>query len=194
MKNLKLHFMLTGLILCLAAASSFAQEKPGEEKKLEAVAAELDKNHSEGQQRVADMIKAEFGVADGLIMGLRFKKLGYGEIAIALGLAQGLHRTIKDEDLYKIVSLRQGPPVMGWGRIAKELGLKLGPVISKVQKISAEVRRDEKGDKAAEDKKTEAEKLKKQEKADKSEKTDKDGKAWEQKKSWMERMKSFMRR
>ncbi len=188
MKNIKFSLMFTGLFLCAAALPALAGGISGEEKKLEAIAAELDKNHSEGQQRVADMIKAQFGVSDGLIMGLRFKKLGYGEIAIALSLAQDLHRIIKDEDLYKIVSMRQGPPVMGWGVIAKDLGLKLGPVISRVQKISAEVRKDEKGDRAKE---SEVEKIKEQGKAEKS---GKDAKTGEPKKTWMERMKSFMRR
>ncbi|MDO8803109.1 MAG: hypothetical protein Q7R35_01645 [Elusimicrobiota bacterium] len=152
MKNAKLRLLFTALFLCAAGIPAFAQEKPTEEQTLEISAGELDKNHSEGQQRVAEKIIAEFGVADGLIVGLRFKKMGYGEIAIALGLSQGLHRIIQEEDLRKIVELRQGPPVMGWGRIANDLGLKLGPVISKVRKISAEVLRDEKADKAKKDK------------------------------------------
>lgn len=190
MKNINFYFILAGLFLCAAPPLSFARESSGEEKKLEAAAGELDKNHSEGQQRVADALKARFGVSDGLIMGLRFKKLGYGEIAIALSLAQDLHSVIKDEDLHRIVVLRQGPPVMGWGEIARNLGLKLGPAISRVQKLSAEVRRDEKGDKAKE----EAEKIKERGKAGKSGKDAKDDKAGESKKSWMERMKSFMRR
>ena len=191
MKNAKLRLLFTGLFLCAAIIPAFAQKKPTEEQTLETCAGELDKKYSEGQQRVAEKIIAEFEVADGLIVGLRFKKMGYGEIAIALGLAQGLHRIIQEEDLRKIVELRQGPPVMGWGRIAGDLGLKLGPVISKIRKISAEVRKDEKGDKAKE---AEAEKLKEQGKAEKSGKDAKDTKAGEQKKTWMERMKSFMRR
>jgi len=152
MKNAKLRLLFTGLFLCAAIIPAFAQKKPTEEQTLETCAGELDKKYSEGQQRVAEKIIAEFEVADGLIVGLRFKKMGYGEIAIALGLAQGLHRIIQEEDLRKIVELRQGPPVMGWGRIAGDLGLKLGPVISKIRKISAEVRKDEKADKAKEDK------------------------------------------
>jgi len=191
MKNSKLQLLIAGLLLWAALIPAAAQEKSGEERKLEAVSGELDKKYSEGQQRVTDKIVAEFGVDSGLVLGLGYKKLGYGEIAIALSLAQSLHSTIRDEDLRKIVGLRQGPPVMGWGKIAKKLGLKLGPVISRVQKISAEVRKDEKGDKAKE---AEAEKLKEQGKAEKSGKDAKDTKAGEQKKTWMERMKSFMRR
>ena len=152
MKNTKLRLLLAGLFLCAAGMPVFALEKSPDEQRLEAAARELDKKYSEGQQRVEEKISAEFGVAEGLVMGLRYKKMRYGEIAIALGLAQGLHRIIKDEDLHKIVVLRRGPPVMGWGRIAGDLGLKLGPVISKVRKLSGEVRKGEKADKAKEDK------------------------------------------
>lgn len=152
MKNRELRLIFAGLLLLTAGTSVFAGGSP-EEKALEAAAAELDKNHSEGQQRVADKICAEFGVNNGLVIGLRFRKMGDGEIAIALALAQGLHRIIKDEDLRRIVMLRQGPPVMGWGRVAGKLGLKLGPAIRKVEKLSAKVRDQEAGDKAKEAKK-----------------------------------------
>ena len=193
MKNVKLQLMLTGFILCSVVIPAFAQEKSKEEKKLETIAGELDKKYSEGQQRVADMIKSQFGVNDGLIMGLRYKNMRDSEIAIALGLAQEMHRGITDTNLHMIVTLRQGPPVSGWGKIAKKLDLKLGPVISKAQNICAAVREDEKGHKARESKKMEDEKIKKQEKLEKSEKNGKDEKTGEPKKSWMDRMKDFMR-
>ena len=173
MRNVKLQLLCAGLILGAALIPAAAQERSAEEKKLEAVSGELDKKYSEGQQRVTDKIAAEFGVDSGLVLGLGYKKMGYGEIAIALSLAQGLHSTIRDEDLRKIVALRQGPPVMGWGKIAKELGLKLGPVLSRVKKVAAEVRRDEKADKAKE--KKEDEKNRKKEKTENPEKTGKEG-------------------
>ncbi|HCC49095.1 MAG TPA: hypothetical protein DEQ38_13415 [Elusimicrobia bacterium] len=167
MKNLELRLIFAGVFLFTAGSSVFALGRSAEEKKLEASAAELDKNHSEGQQRVADKICAEFGVSNGLVIGLRFRKMGDGEIAIALALAQGLHRIIKDEDLRRIVRLRQGPPVMGWGRVAGKLGLKLGPVISKVEKLSSKVRDQETSDKAEEAGKVKEEKEKAAEMAEK---------------------------
>jgi len=143
MKNNKLQLMLAGLFLCAAAMPAFAEEKTRDEKKLEAGAVELDKSavKPEGQIRVTDKIKAEFAVDDARVQSLRDKNLGYGEISIALGLAQGLPGGITDANVDKIMALRQGPPVMGWGRIAKELGLKLGPVQSKVHKMSADVKK-----------------------------------------------------
>ena len=175
MKNSKLQLLIAGLLLWAALIPAAAQEKSGEERKLEAVSGELDKKYSEGQQRVTDKIVAEFGVDSGLVLGLGYKKLGYGEIAIALSLAQGPHSTIRDEDLRRIVALRQGPPVKGWGKVAKELGLKLGPVLSRVRKLAAEVRRDEKADKAKEKKKNEDEKNRKKESTENPDKTGKAG-------------------
>ncbi|OGR66577.1 MAG: hypothetical protein A2X31_04460 [Elusimicrobia bacterium GWB2_63_22] len=146
MKTNKLQLMLAGLFLCAAAMPAFAQEKTREEKKLESGAAELDKNAAkpEGAQRVNDRIKAEFAVDNARVQSLRDQKMGYGEISIALGLAQGLPGGITDANVAKVMALRQGPPVMGWGRMAKELGLKLGPVQSKVHKMSAEVKKAKK--------------------------------------------------
>lgn len=165
MKNLELRLIFAGLLLL--TGTSVSAGKSAEEKRLEAVAGELDKNHSEGQQRVADKICAEFGVDNGLVIGLRFRKMGDGDIAIALAMSQGLHRVIRDEDLRRIVSLRQGPPVMGWGRVAAKLGLKLGPVISKVEKLSAQVRDQEASDKAKEAGKAKEEKEKEAKMAEK---------------------------
>ena len=170
MKNNKLQLMFAGLFLCAAAMPAFAEERSREEKKLETSSGELDKSAAkpEGQQLVADKIKAEFAVDDARVQSLRDLKMGYGEISIALGLAQGLPGGITDENVQKIVALRQGPPVMGWGKIAKELGLKLGSVQSKVHKMSAEVRKQEKAARANKNKKSE--KMEKPEKPEKPEK------------------------
>ena len=158
MKNGKAEFILAWLMLCAAAVPACCQVKSKEEKALEAGAAELNKNYSEGQQRVAAKIKAEFKVEDELLVGLRFKELGNGEIAVVLAMAQSLHGGITDANLHKIVALREGPPPAGWGKIAGDLGLKLGPVISRVKKISTEVRKQEKIDTAEKKKKAAAEK------------------------------------
>lgn len=148
MKNNKLQLMLAGLFLCAAAMPALAQEKTREEKKLESSAVELDKSAAkpEGQVRVSDKIKAEFGVDDARIQSLRDKNMGYGGISIALALAQSLPGGITDANVDKVMAMRQGPPVMGWGKIAKELDLKLGSVQSKVHKMSAEVKKADKAE------------------------------------------------
>ncbi|OGS08502.1 MAG: hypothetical protein A2270_10940 [Elusimicrobia bacterium RIFOXYA12_FULL_51_18] len=164
--------MFAGLFLCAAVIPAFAQKNSREERELETISRELDKSAAkpEGAQRAAARIKAEFGVDDARVQGLRDKNMGYGEISIALGLAQGLPGGITDENVQKIMALRQGPPVMGWGKMAKDLGLKLGPVMSNMKKMSAKMRKQEKADKV---KKEKGEKMEKPEKPGKPEKAEK---------------------
>ena len=178
MKNNKLQMLFAGLFLCAAAIPAFAEEKTSEEKKLETSAVELDKSAAEpeGQPRVTAKIQTRFGVDGARVQGLRDKKLGYGEISIALGLAQGLPGGITDANVDKIMALRQGPPVMGWGKIAKDLGLKLGSVQSKVKKLAAEVRKEEGRAKKAAEKAMKAEKREKHEKVERPQKPEKGGK------------------
>jgi hypothetical protein len=175
MKNGKLQLMLAGLFLCAASIPAFAQEKSREDKKLETSAGKLDKDagQPEGEKTVTDKLKSEFKVDDARVQSLRDQKLGYGEVSIVLALAQGLPGGITDVNVQKVLALRQGPPVMGWGKVTKSLGLKLGPVQSKVHKIAAEARKQEKGDKIKKDKKAEGEKGIKDEKGMKGEKMDK---------------------
>lgn len=139
--------ILAGLFLCASALPALAKDLPAEEKQAETAAAELDGGAAgaEGQKRVADRLKAQFGVDDARIQSLQAAKLGYGEMSLALALAQGLPGGVNDENVQKVLAARQGPPKAGWGKVAKDLGLKLGPAISKVKKAAAEARKAEKG-------------------------------------------------
>jgi len=164
-----------GLSLCTAVIPVFALEKTVEEQKLETAAGELDRNHSEVQQRrVANKLKAQFGVDGHRLLGMRYKKMGYGEIAIMLCLAQGLHGGITDKNLYKIAGMRKGPPVAGWDKIAGALGQKLGPATTKIRTISEEVRKQEIADnaknarKAAGDKAAQSKKMGRTERSEKA--------------------------
>lgn len=150
MKRNILRRLAAVLLLCPGALPSAAQERSKEELRLESSAGELDKHYSEGQDRVADMIKAQFGVDDGRLLGLRYRKLKYGEIAIALGLAQEMRGGITDKNLHRIIALRQGPPVAGWGEVAGKFKLKLEAVQSKINRLLGAVKRDEVSDKARE--------------------------------------------
>ena len=167
--------IFAALSLCTAVIPAFAIERSAEALKLEAAAGELDKNRSEGQQRrVANKLKAQFGVDGHHLLGMRYKKMSYGEIAIMLCLAQGLHGGITDKNLYRIAALRKGPPVAGWDKIAGDLGLKLEPATIKLRTISAEVRKQEAADnvkragKAAGDKAEQNEKMGRTQKSEKA--------------------------
>src|SRR5512134_554885 len=70
-----------------------------------------DASTAAGEAAVIDRIKGEFGVSDDVIKDLRAQKLGYGEITLALSLAERLPGGINYENLHKVIELRQGPPV-----------------------------------------------------------------------------------
>jgi len=192
-KNRKIYLVIAGLFLCSAGIPSSAQEKSKEEQQLEASAGELNKKNSKGRTRVINKIKEQYGVDEARLLGLHFRKLRYGEIAIVLGLAQDARGDIKDEDLQKIVALRQGPPVAGWGKVAGDLGLKLGPVISKVRLISAEVRKLELTSKVNKDNKAAGAKAKRNESPKTLKKPVKAEPPEQPERSWKEKMRSFMR-
>ncbi len=144
MTKTKIHVLLLGLVLSAAAPLAVcADEISKDEQKLGSVSGDLDNDavNPEKEKTVVDRLKAEFKVEDIRIQSLRDQKLGYGEIAIVLALAQKMPGGITDANVLAIMTLRQGPPVMGWGQIAKKQGLKLGAVVSKVKKIGTSARK-----------------------------------------------------
>ena len=179
MKNNNMQLMFAGLFMFAVAVPALAQEKLEEEKQLDKVEADLnlDAAQPEGKAAVAEKIKKDFKVDDARLNGLRDKQLKDGEMAIALALAEGLPGGITDENVQKVVAMRQGPPVAGWGKVAKELGVKLGPVLSKAKKTAAEARRNAKAEKVKKEKREKAEKTMKGEKGERGGKPEKPARA-----------------
>lgn len=177
MKYKEIIMMVSGLLLC-AGMLVLAEEKSPDEKKLDAATVEMDNQDClpACQETFQDKIKTDFVVDDATLQGLRDQKMGYGEITIALGLARQLPGGVTEANIQKITALRQGQPVMGWGRIARDLGLKLGPVISNVRKVSAEVRKQNKAAKMGKEKGGRAEKHERHGKMDRPEKGSRPGK------------------
>lgn len=128
-----------------------------------------------GAQAVADRIRKEFDVDEATVNSLRDKKLGYGEISIALSLAERMPGGITEENLDKIISMRQGPPVEGWGNIAKDLKLDLKPAASHLEKIGSKTEKQRADYKKTETKKEllKNEKVVKTEKAERPERVEK---------------------
>jgi cell division protein FtsL len=123
------------LLMCITSVA-WAQTSKNEAI-LNKSAALLDKEASRpgGEKVVAQKLEKEFNVDAARIDSLRDSKLGYGETAIVLSMAKKLPGGITDANVNRIVSMRQGPPVQGWGKTSKKLGFKLGPVISSVKKM-----------------------------------------------------------
>src|SRR6266403_1689188 len=112
------------------------------ERQLQADARQLDADAArasstpDGQRRVTERIAKEFKVQPAVVTDLRNRIGGYGQATIALALSQELMKTNKTLSqpaaLEQVVALRQARK--GWGAIAKELGVKLGHVVSEVKK------------------------------------------------------------
>jgi hypothetical protein len=174
MKNNKMRLFMTGLFLC-AAMPVLAQGISADEKKLDKVSFELDKDgvQPEGAKIVTERLQKEFKVDEARVQGLRDQKLGYGEISIVLALAKDMQGGITDANVQKIMVIRQGPPVTGWGNVASQLGVKLGPVTKNVKKISSQARKHEAKNAEKKEKNEKKEKLEKHERNEKMEKIEK---------------------
>lgn len=92
----------------------------------------------------ADALATQFKVEPQVVENLRTAKQGWGEIGIRLAMAQELTKVnsttfpTMTESLARVGDLRAEGK--GWGAIAKELGFKLGPVVSEANRVSHELR------------------------------------------------------
>ena len=167
------------LFVTTATAQSSGPMDPSEQKHAERLgveAKELDAKAGkagtpEGQRRVTDAIAKDFKVDPSVVTDLRNRKMGFGEITIALALSQELMKQDKtmshQQALDTILAKRVAGE--GWGKIAHDLNLKLGHVRSKVEKAEKQVARVERSEKA--EKAEKPEKMEKVEKMEKPEKT-----------------------
>lgn len=96
----------------------------------------------------AEALAKQFKVEPQLVENLRTAKQGWGEIGIRLALAQELMKVdsktypTMTEALARVGDLRAEGK--GWGAISKELGFKLGPVVSEANRVRQELRAEAK--------------------------------------------------
>lgn len=166
-------YLTVGLAVVAASFAAAAGESSKDEQTLEKTSSALDKDAArpEGRTAVEARLKSEFKVDDARLQGLRDQKLGYGEMSIALSLAEKMPGGITDANVKAVMAQRQGPPVMGWGEIARKQGVKLGEVIRKTKGLDAAARKQEKAEKKEKGEK--AEKDERHEKAEKGERHEK---------------------
>lgn len=92
----------------------------------------------------AEALANQFKVEPQVVETLRTAKQGWGEIGIRLALAQELMKVdsktypTMTEALARVGDLRAEGK--GWGAIAKQLGFKLGPVVSEANRVRHELR------------------------------------------------------
>ena len=125
---MKKRFACLILIASLALCSSMALAKDTE-KDLKDAARKIDKVAAspEGAEKVTKSLCEKFTVPPSTIREFRARKMGYGEIGILLALSQATGKPPSQ----LLQRFRSGE---GWGKIAKREGVKLGAVISAVER------------------------------------------------------------
>ncbi len=126
------------LVMILLISGAAQAELSKAEKNLGREAKRLTETASKpvGEKAVLKKIEVEFKVSDAQVQALRDRMLGYGEVAIVLSLAQKMPGGVAEVNVQKVLSLRQGPPVAGWGQVARQLGTKLGATVSQLKKMN----------------------------------------------------------
>jgi hypothetical protein len=144
MKNIR-NLMLAFAAIAGLAALPLHAETEADESAVQQEEAALDKSATEGNAPRTDQLAKQFGVEPAQVDALR-GKTGWGGTTIQLAMAQNLVKTdptnypTMNEALAKVEALRAEGK--GYGAIAKELGFKLGPVVSAARHARNEMRHD----------------------------------------------------
>lgn len=145
--------LLGSLFLIMALGVPVWARANSDETQLETIKKDID--HGTTSSASSDKVKtlsSQFNVDPGVVEQLRANNQGWGETTIELAMAQRLTQTdVKTyptmaEALNKIESLRSQK--MGWGKIAKDLGFKLGPVVSAASHTRNELRKESRMEKS----------------------------------------------
>src|SRR5215831_8258130 len=117
-----------------------------DQSRIEAVAKNIDKDMvSKSSSNQVQVLSMEFNVTPKTVEDLRAKQ-GWGGVTIELATAQHLTQTdpktypTMTAALQKLDTLRAEKE--GWGKISKDLGFKLGPVVSAAEHTRIELTRD----------------------------------------------------
>jgi hypothetical protein len=135
----------TVLLIGLPTGTVLAQTD-ADQARVETVAKNIDKDRaSKGSSTQVQVLSKEFNVTPKTVEDLRAKQ-GWGGVTIELAMAQHLTQTdpktypTMTDALQKLDTLRAEKE--GWGKIAKDLGFKLGPVVSAAEHTRIELTRD----------------------------------------------------
>ena len=133
------------LLIGLLPATILAQTDV-DQSRVETVAKNIDKDMaSKSSSNQVQVLSKEFNVTPKTVEDLRAKQ-GWGGVTIELAMAQHLTQTdpktypTMTAALQKLDTLRAEKE--GWGKISKDLGFKLGPVVSAAEQTRQELTRD----------------------------------------------------
>ena len=138
---------LIGILLLIGLPTTTAvAQTDADQSRVEAVAKNIDKDTaSKASNTQVQVLSKEFNVTPKTVEDLHAKQ-GWGGVTIELAMAQHLTQTdpktfpTMTDALQKVDSLRAEKE--GWGKIAKDLGFKLGPVVNTAEHTRIELTRD----------------------------------------------------
>jgi hypothetical protein len=143
-RNRVASVLFLSIVVLLLAQVTWAQSG-SEEQQIQAMQTDVDASKA-GQKAHTEMLGKQFQLAPSEIEQLRNAGQGWGEVTIRLAMADKLLKAdpakypTMQAALDQIGTLRSEGK--GWGQIAKELGFKLGPVVSEVRHALNDLRRD----------------------------------------------------
>jgi len=133
-------------LLIVLPISIVLAQTDADQSRAEAVAKNIDKDTaSKVSGTQVQVLSKEFNVTPKVVEDMRTKQ-GWGGVTIELAMAQHLTQTdpktypTMADALQKMDTLRADKE--GWGKIAKDLGFKLGPVVSAAEHTRVELTRD----------------------------------------------------
>ena len=147
MNKISLIILLCAMSAGLCVGSPALAQSDTDEARMQAMQREADNDvEKRGQQKHIELLSKQFQLPGSEIEKLRNGGQGWGEVTIRLALADKLTKTdptnfpTLSTALERIGTLRNDGK--GWGNISKELGFKLGPLVSDVRHSMNELRRD----------------------------------------------------
>jgi len=147
MNKTPLIFLLCAMSAGLCVGRPALAQSDADEARMQAMQRETDNDVvKRGQQKHIELLSKQFQLPGSEIEKLRNGGQGWGEVTIRLALADNLTKT--DPTNFPTLSAAQERietlrnEGKGWGSISKELGFKLGPLVSDVRHSMNELRRD----------------------------------------------------
>jgi hypothetical protein len=147
MKMKGFSYIMAVVLLGFFTPGNVRAQSDTDEVRLQTMQREAEEDASKrGQTKHVELLSQRFQVQPSVIEELRSSKQGWGEITTRLAIAEHLTKTdptnfpTLDVALQRVGDLRNDK--RGWGNIGKELGFKLGPVVSDVKQSLQDLRRE----------------------------------------------------
>jgi hypothetical protein len=142
-----IFLLISVCLVTLSIGGQAGAQSDFDEARMQAMQREADEDAvKRGQKAHVELLAKQFQLPASEIEKLRNAGQGWGEVTVRLALADKLTKTDPanfprlNAALERISTLRNDG--RGWGNISKELGFKLGPVVSDVRQSLNDLRRD----------------------------------------------------